>query len=290
MGQDICIGDFSDLPKSCLTGKPVLHFVHANGIPAPTYAPLFAVWEQYFSIERIDFLGMDARYPIDEEWASLTLQVGDSIGAACKKHGVSSVVAVGHSVGAVTTLQVLARSSKNITCAILLDPSLLLNMRAFGWFLARQTNRLPFVGYRLSDKMSPAAKSKYRKDTFESREDAYQKLRHKGLFRAFDEACFMAYLDSGFVDVEGGVKLAISREAEVAIFRTMPMYYWYKKPSVKIPVTLIAGENSEFAKMGSYELIKRHWGIDVVTHQGSHMFPLEFPQSVARLVLASITK
>ncbi|MDO5650731.1 MAG: alpha/beta hydrolase [Moraxella sp.] len=280
---------FDGLPKSKLTGKPVLHFVHANGVPSPSYEPLFAIWEQVFSVERIDFFGTDYRYPIDDNWRGLTHQVSDSIQDACDKHGVDMLVAVGHSVGAMTTLQAMYGNVRHVRAAVLLDPSLLMGRRSFGWFVAKQLDKIPAFHHRVIDKMSPAGKSKHRKDSFVSRQAAYDNLRHKGLFKPFDEQCFGAYIKHGFKDnADGTVSLTIAKSVEVAIFRTIPMTYWYHTPKLPKPVCILAGKDSYFDEIGSYRLANKQLGIPIKYHNGTHMFPLEHPQSTAQMVLDTL--
>ena len=98
---------FAKLPVSQLTQKPVIHFAHANGMPSAVYEPFFAGLTEFFTIEYIPILGDTPGYPVDDQWHSLTQQVIDSVADACKRHGVAQVVAVGHSLGAMCTLQAL---------------------------------------------------------------------------------------------------------------------------------------------------------------------------------------
>lgn len=289
------LAQLDSLPKSKLTGKPVLHFVHANGVPSPTYLPILERLEKHFTIERIDKLGTHPNYPVDNHWQSLTRQVGDSIDDACYKHGVPTVVAVGHSVGAMTTMQTLLANPKPISQAVLLDPSLLTGKNSLLWHLAKtadsKLNRIPALANRMIDKLSPAGKSKYRKDTFNSYDDAYQALRDKPLFRPFDERCFGLYIQHGFVPTaDGKVTLTIPKAVEVAIFRTIPSLYWYKSISPKRPLTIIAGKDSHFTRIGSYKDAEHKFGLTVHYVDGEHMFPLERPDAISDEILATILR
>lgn len=283
---------FDHLPKSTLTGKPILHFVHANGFPSLTYQPLFEVWEQVFTVEFIALFGTDCNYPPDNHWQSLTHQVLDNIDKICKKHGVPHVVAVGHSVGAVTTLQASAIDPTHISQIIALDPSLLMGKNSFIAQCAKiadhALHRLPKYRHYFMDKISPAGKSKHRKDTFDSREIAHDNLRPKGLFKAFDENAFQLYIEHGFLPKDDKFTLAIPKAIEVAIFRTMPSLYWAKSLTLFRPTTLIAGQDSYFTHIGSYHKVANKWGIHVIYTSGTHMFPLEHPNKVSKLVLEII--
>ena len=311
--------DFSKLPKSQLSNKPVLHFVHANGIPVGAYAPLLDILAEIFSIETLDKLGTHPSYPADNHWASMTRQVADSIDDACRKHGVPTLVALGHSVGAVTSMQALLADAKPISHAILLDPSILTGKNSLAYQIAKiadssiesakqfsitdklvnlmhqGSQKLPFNAlhltnepYQFIDKLSPARLSKRRRDTYPSRDAAYESLRDKPLFRPFDKRCFRGYITHGFTDTaDGQVTLSIPRAVEVAIFRTIPSLYWYKDIKPTKPLYIIAGRESHFSQMGSYQALAKS-GLHVHYTDGSHMFPLERPDATAELILMAI--
>ncbi len=283
---------FAALPKSKLTNKPVLHFAHANGMPSAVYEPLFIDLAEFFTIEYIAMLGNHPDYPVDNHWRSLTQQVIDSVQAACNKHGVEQLVAVGHSLGGMCTLQALYRAPKYFSQAVLLDPPWLYGKISLLWHLAKTTDRLPLMNHRLMDKLSPAGISKHRRDIWDSRENAYQSLRGKGFFKHFDERSFVGYIEHGLDErADGKVTLAIPKSSEVAVFRTNPSLYWLTpNRAPKPPVTLIIGEDSIFLKRRFPQQIKSRLGIDYQTHKGGHMFPLEHPESVAEQVLALIAQ
>lgn len=278
---------FDVLPKSILTNKPVLHFVHANGFPAKVYTPLFECWKEYFTLETIELFGTNSNYPIDEHWYSLTLQVRDSIEQACQKHGVSKLVAVGHSVGAMTTLQAISQDPSYVSQAILLDPALLMGGRSLLCYLAKLADKFLNTHYFI-DKLVPASQSKYRRDEFASRQSAYQSLKSKSLFSRFDKRCFELYIQHGIVKKGDKLILAIAKKQELAIFRSIPSLYWLYKPVIYRPTTIIAGNNSYFTHLDSYKKAQQQWQLPVIYTQGSHMFVLEHPLDVAKLVLTTI--
>lgn len=283
---------FAALAVSKKTNKPVIHFAHANGMPSPVYKAFFAELEAFFTIEYIAMLGNHPDYPVDNHWRSLTQQVVDSVKATCEDHQVSQVVAVGHSLGAMCTLQALYRAPQYFNQAVLMDPPWLYGKISLLWHLAKTTDRLPLMNHRLMDKLSPAGISKKRRDVWESREDAHDKLRGKGFFKDFDERSFAGYIEHGLHQrADGKVTLAIPKASEVAVFRTNPSLYWLKpNHSPKPPVTLIIGEDSIFLKRKFPQQIKARLGIPYQTHKGGHMFPLEHPESVSAQVLQVIAQ
>ncbi|MGO1490821.1 MAG: alpha/beta fold hydrolase [Psychrobacter sp.] len=281
---------YAALPVSTLTNKPVLHFAHANGMPSAVYQPFFENLAAFFTIEYIAMLGNTPDYPVDDHWRSLTQQIIDSVRQTCSKHGVTQVVAVGHSLGAMCTLQALYREPKLFSQAVLMDPPWIYGKTSLLWHMAKTIDRLPFMNNYLMDKLSPSGISKHRRDVWESRDDAYEKMRSKGFFKNFDERSFRGYIEHGLHErADGKVTLAIPKASEVSVFRTNPSWYWLApNRGPEVPVTLIIGEDSLFLKRRFPQQVKSRLGIPFKTHVGGHMFPLEHPDSVSRQVLSLI--
>ncbi len=290
MSDKINLQTFAALPVSKITKKPVIHFAHANGMPSAVYQPFFASLAEFFTIEYIAMLGATPDYPVDNHWRSLTQQIIDSAKNTCEKHGVSQVIGVGHSLGALCTLQALYRAPKYFAQAVLMDPPWIYGKVSLLWHLAKTADRLPLMNNRLIDKLSPAGVSKYRRDVWDSRAEAYEKMRHKGFFKNFDERSFQGYIDHALhTRADGKVTLAIPKDNEVAVFRTNPSWYWLApNRAPKPPVTLIIGADSLFLKRRFPQQVKSRLGIPYQTHVGGHMFPLEHPESVAQQVLTVI--
>ncbi|GAF52987.1 LOW QUALITY PROTEIN: predicted hydrolase or acyltransferase [Psychrobacter sp. JCM 18900] len=289
MSDEINLQSFAKLPVSKITNKPVLHFAHANGMPSAVYEPFFRFIKIFLTIEYIAMLGDTPDYPVDDHWRSLTQQIIDSVNSACEKHGVAQVVGVGHSLGAMCTLQATYRQPELFAQAVLMDPPWIYGKVSLLWHLAKTADRLPLMNNRLMDKLSPAGVSKHRRDVWDSRDEAYEKMRHKGFFE-FDERSFQGYIDHGLHErADGKVTLAIPKASEVAVFRTNPSWYWLSpNRGPKVPVTLIIGQDSIFLKRRFPQQIKSRLGIPYETHEGGHMFPLEYPESVSKLVLGLI--
>lgn len=284
------VGAQPELSK--LTQKPVIHFAHANGMPSAVYAPLFAGLEDSFTIEFIPLLGPHPDYPVDDHWHALTEQIIHSVRQACQKHGVSQVIALGHSLGALCTLQAMYRRPDLFTRAVLMDPPWIYGKTSFVWHLAKQADKLPMMNHRFMDTLSPAGLSKKRRDVWDSREQAYDKLRHKGFFKNFDERSFNGYIQHGLVErADGKITLRIPKAVEVEVFRTNPSWYWLTPNEAPIPpVQLIIGEDSQFMKRRFPQQIKRRLGINFETHPGGHMFPLEHPDEVAQRIKQLLTQ
>lgn len=260
-----------------MSARPLIHFAHATGMPSPIYQPLFDALADQYDVIKVANLGVDQRYPIDNHWNSLKYQVIDSI--VTQSQG-RKVIGVGHSLGSVLTLLASYERPELFERIILLDPPLILGKASLQLHYAKYFDRA------LLDKITPAHLSIKRRNHWDSREQAGELLRPKGFYKDFDERCFALYLQYALRDdtVNGGVTLTIPREAEVAIFRTNPSYWWLKQPKPKVPVNMIMGHDSPFYKRGFSDIAQRDFHIPYQVTQGGHMFPLESPDVVAGLI------
>lgn len=274
------------LPVSKVTGKPVIHFAHANGMPSGAYQPMFKALEEKYTVVFIPVLGADeSKYPVDNHWEQLIQQIIDSVKTTCAEHQVKSVIGLGHSLGALCTLRAIYRHPKLFSQAVLLDPPLIGGYRSFIWHLAKIGHKVGFS--QAVDKMSPAGVSQRRRDVWDSPEQAYEGLRHKSLFKHFDERCFQGYIEHGLTQRQDGkYELTFPKSREVAVFRNNPSWYWLtpnRPPAVA--VRFIIGTDSLFLTYKFPQKVKKRLGIAYDTHKGGHMFPLEYPESVAQKIM-----
>lgn len=270
------------------TQKPLIHFAHATGIPSIVYQSLFERLQDDFDICYVPQLGTNLKYPVDNHWQNLTQQVIDNIRHELKQRGQnplqSKVIGLGHSLGSMCTLLASYREPQLFSQVICLDPPLIHGKDSLilHWAKAFSPKTL--------DTITPAHLSLRRRDVWDSREQAYEKLRNNPFYQDFDERCFADYIRHALSDThDGRVTLTIPKAIEVAIFRTNPSLFWLKPnhPPV-VPVKLIVGEDSRFYKKGYPSIIKNRIGIDFEVHQGGHMFPLEYPESTVERVKAII--
>jgi pimeloyl-ACP methyl ester carboxylesterase len=253
--------------------RPELHFAHANGVPSACYAKLFRALEPRFRVRFVPKIGADPRYPVEETCRGVTEQVAHSIRAQCD----GPVVGVGHSLGGITTFMAAHRYPELFERVIILDPPL------FDGLPALMIGLLKAIGR--ADAITPAKKSQGRREHFPSREAVREALGKKALFRAFDRETFEDYLRFGFEDADDGVRLAIPKAVEVAIFRITPHDWWRYR---KLPVrgSLLLGAQSEFRTLGTTPRFARKHGLRHEVVEGSHMFPLEHPLETAASIIA----
>ncbi len=255
--------------------KPLIHFAHANGVPSRVYEKMFSALRDEYDVIYVPLLGPDKRYPVDNNWQSLTQQVIDSI---VRQAQGRPVIALGHSLGAVLSFQAALQRPELFSQVIMLDPPLIMGKDAFVLHMAKLLGMT-----KMLDKMSPAGLSKRRRDHWESREQAAESLRPKGFYANFDADCFRAYIDHALMDdpVRGGVQLTISKWDEVAVFRTNSSRWWLPQSKPQVPVHMLAAAKGPFVPRHYPEILQKKMGVPFSLWDGAHMFPLEQPVEVA---------
>lgn len=255
-----------------------LHFAHANGLPSACYRKMLEPLGERFAVRAGPTLGTDPRYPVDANWRSLTEQIADSIRERCE----GPVIGLGHSLGGLATFMAAHEHPELFSAIVMLDPPVINGPAALMLALMKPLG--------LADRLTPAGKSRRRRELFSSRDEARERLGSKPLFRAFDPECFDDYLRYGFVDVPEGVRLAIPVATEVAIFRETRLNWFPYRSRLRVPGALLAGENSEVTGRGFDERLARRHRLLRVVVPGGHMFPLERPIETARSVVEIIDR
>ena len=242
-------------------------FAHSNGFTAKTY--------RYFleqlapnNITTFDNIGMNTEWA---KWKDFAPQLIRQI----EENHDEPVVGLGHSLGAAVTFFAAEMRPDLFSKVILIEPPIFsFRKRLFIWL---------FTQIGIADRFSPAGAALRRRDFFENREMAYKGLRHKGIFKRFDENCFQDYIDYGFKATENGVTLNYPKALEAKVFSNPP--FFFKNPKLEMPVhfiyskfykTLDRKDITWWKKTFSY--IKFH------EFDGGHMFPLEKPKETAKFL------
>lgn len=257
--------------------KPVLHFAHANGIPSATYQKMLHALSDQYDVVTLPLIGTDPKFPVNNHWSNLVDQLIDSV----EKQGRQrSVIALGHSLGALLSFMAAYKRPELFSMVIMLDPPLINGRHSLMLHMAKLLHK-PTV-----DKVTPAGLSAKRRDHWDSRVEAAEKLRGRGFFAHFDSDCFDAYIRHGLSDAPtGGVTLTIPKAVEVSIFRNNPSWFWLTPRSApEVPAHLVVGQDSQFYQRGFPQRVQRQLGIPFSLSKGGHMFPLERPLETAQLV------
>ncbi len=256
----------------------VLHFAHGNGFPSPCYKQLLQQLGNRFDICFIDRVGHSPQFPVSENWHNLASEVIESI----KTQASQPVIALGHSLGGILSLLAALEQPSLFRAVILLDSPLLGRLKSN---IIRFSKALGMI-----DRLTPAYRSRERRQHWESREQALTYLKSRKLFKAFTEACLNDYIDYGMQKNAEGYSLRFDRKIEYQIYRTIPHILHQYEGKLQIPTALIYGSKSTVVDRLDLRYMKKHYGIKSFETKGTHMFPMEEPIAAANLILEVVDK
>ncbi|EKF74835.1 hypothetical protein A11A3_06370 [Alcanivorax hongdengensis A-11-3] len=252
------------------TGRQVLAFAHANGIPGHSYDTFLAPLADDFDLHIVDRLGHDPAYPVDAGWHSLSLELEAQLAPLRKP-----LVGAGHSLGSVLMYLVAQRHPDWFSALIMLDPPMMNGWHGVMIHLAKLAGQV--------DRVTPAGKSRGRLDFWPDWASVESYFHSRGLFRAFDPRCLKDYLNAGLEPCKGGWRLRFRPEVEVAIFRETPTAAT-RMPRLKVPGAIITGKDSPSPFLHSARRHVRRHGMLHRLAEGSHMYPLEKPEQTLALM------
>ena len=246
----------------------IIQFSHANGFPAKTYTKLFDNLNEY-KISAINNLGENTN-ATEIDWYDLTDEILESV----VKIG-EPVIGLGHSFGGILTLLAAAKKPELFQNIILLDPPLFSSHKRCLISLLRALN--------IEDLVSPAGKSKYRRDHFDSKSQAKSIFKANKLFKNFHPQVLNDYVTHGLTGGKNDIELTISVEKELAVFNKMLTSF--PQDIYKVKCTLVyAAKNPILWNSDLRWISKKFAKVKVIPFPGSHLFPLEYPESTALLI------
>jgi pimeloyl-ACP methyl ester carboxylesterase len=252
--------------------RPILHFSHANGFPAPCYAAMLAPLRRQYRVGWIEAIGTDPRYPPTEGWPLLVAQLIDALE---RDYGGEPVLGVGHSLGGYLSFLAAARRPELFRAIVMLDAPVI------GAFKGRALGAVKRLG--IVDRVTPAGMTRERRSHWSSREEAKAHFRSRRLFRHFSEQCLEDYVRHGLTGAPGRYRLRIDPEIEYRIYRTIPHDMRRELRRLETPAGFIGGTESDVLRrvglgaMRGPRFVKRRV-------PGGHLFPFEHPQLAAAAV------
>ena len=257
-------------------------FSHGNSFPAATYSLLFKnLRSRGFTVKAVDKFGHDPRYPVTNNWPHLVAQLRDFARAEVEKAGEAAFL-VGHSLGGFLSLMCASRHPELARGVLLLDSPLLGGWKATALGAMKRT---PLVG-----SFSPGAISRRRRNTWPSRDEALEHLRHKKAFAKWDEQVLNDYVTHCMHDVNGERVLNFDRDIETAIYNTLPdnLDRLLKRHPLKCPVAFLGGRGSVEMKQVGMAMTTQVTRGRIMMLDGSHLFPMEKPVATAAAIEAAV--
>jgi pimeloyl-ACP methyl ester carboxylesterase len=260
--------------------KPKLHFSHANSYPAGTYRQLFALLGAHYDVEALDMHAHNPAYPVRDGWETLV----DELTAELEtRYGGEPVILVGHSLGGMLSVMAAARRPELARCVVMLDSPVVAGWRARLWQIAK------LLG--LGERLSPARLSARRRNTWPSVDDALRHFASKPLFAAWAPGVLQDYLDAGLEPCPEGVRLRFTREAETAVYRTLPHHIGAMLArGFTVPAGYLAGRTSEENRQAGLAATRALVGEHLRMMPGGHLFPMESPALTASTIREMIAE
>ena len=256
-----------------MSESSTLAFAPANGFPGDSYRRFLDPLSTHYDVSAVSRIGhRPEQYPVDRGWASLAREL-----EAFLEPLPRPFVGLGHSMGGVLLFMVAARRPDWFRSLVMLEPPLINGVAGMGFNLLRRLGQ--------ADRITPAGRSRGRRDHWPDRDEARTYFRRRSLFRRFDPDCLEDYMDAGLEADGDGLRLFFRPEVEAAIFRTTPGNI-SRYPCLSVPGAVVNGAESgdAFHKAGRRHARRHHMRHEV--WPGGHLFPLERPDDSARRVEA----
>lgn len=256
--------------------RELIHFAHGNGFPALCYKQLLNRLEVRFDISFVDRIGHDPAYPVTENWHNLVSEVIASVQTKAQQ----PVIALGHSLGGVLSLLAAIERPDLFKAVILLDSPLI------GPFKSSMVRLAKALG--IIDRVTPAYRTKGRRAYWQNHDQLLRYLRTRDLFKTFTDECLDDYITYGLELKGDGYYLRFDRHIEYQIYRTIPHVIPSYQDKLSVPAALIYGDKSTVVDRMDVRYMKSHFHIKSFKTRGTHLFPMEHPEDVAKQVIEVI--
>lgn len=256
--------------------RGTIFFAHANGFPAGTYRKIFKSLSDDFDVDFTPLLGHDPNLPPNDNWTNIKTELHREIAS---RHS-GPVIGVGHSLGGVLHLLVAADHPELYSHIVLVEAPIISR------FSSHSLRVMKAAG--LIDRLSPSQTTRYRRSVWRSREEVHAHFKAKPKFAAFDPEVLDDYVNSGTVLTEKGFELVFRPQIEARIYRTIPHDLPALRRRISTPLSYIGGSDSREGRMARLGFMRRFFDIDFTTVEGTHLFPMEYPERAALAIKDSI--
>lgn len=280
--QKITLRGWHSIPS----GKPVLHFLHGNGLCGRVYTPVLDLLSADFDLWLCDIQGhgdSDAGTHFLGWNRNADLAV-EAFQAQRAMFGDVAVYASAHSLGGVLTSLIMAKHPQLFRAAALLDPVVFPpGLQAY----MKITEHLRFRAFNTLAKRTLARRSHW-----PDRQAAYASLTGRGTFKGWTADALRAYVDHALRPAdEEGVQLKCPPWLEAAIFSSAADNLWRELRKVQTPVLFLHGRSTyPFVAKSAALWPQRNSHVLAEQVEGGHCFMQQYPQATAQRVREFLSK
>jgi len=265
-GVDVAVHDFGG------DGPPLL-VCHATGFHAWCYEPMLRHLTDRHRCVGVDLRGHgDSRGPdaLSYGWQGMA----DDLLAVIEALGLTDLCAVGHSMGGAAIVLAEERRPGTFRAAWMFEP--ILFPHDYQFHEPERRNRM-------------ADSARRRRDSFPSRDDAYDNYASKPPLDQLDTEALRAYVDHGFADAaDGQVTLKCRPDTEAAVFESSDSGAFELLDQVEMPVVVAVGRDTNGpAEFGESIVGQLRRGALEPHPELSHFGPMERPAELAARVAAA---
>jgi len=217
---------------------PLVHFSHATGLCAGTYAPLAEKLRAHLRIIGMDDRGHgQTRAPADPQKLKNWDIFVDDLEAFLESLN-EPVIAMGHSRGATVSLLLAIKRPELIRALVLIDPTILPFSWMWWWYLAKLTGFARFVPI-----IATAAR---RKSVWPDCAGILEAYRSKAVFQTWKDGFLDAYIRYGTEKTDRGtIRLCCTPAWESKCFAVCPHDIWRFIPQLQKPTIVLHGAESD---------------------------------------------
>ena len=254
-----------------MSHKETIFFAHATGFQGSMYRQFFKNFERSFDVLFFENFGRNPNYPIVDNWSNQAIEVANFL-----KGKETPVIGVGHSMGGILNLLAASQNPGLFKLLVLLDSPIM--MGALGVFL--KLSKL--IG--LVESMSPAKKSRNRKDRWKDRQEAAAYFQNNSFFKKFSPECLEDYLEFGLKEEAGSVTLSIPVKEECSLFNSTPHNLDFLATENLPPIIYCQANRRVVTSQSSINRFVKKFKAQRFLIEGGHMFPMERPESSSEIV------
>jgi len=257
---------------------PLLHFSHANAYPPESYRQLFAWLTPHYKLvagkHRPLWPGSDPS-DMDDGWHLFATDLIDLF----DQQGWRGAIGVGHSMGAVVTLDAAAQRPDLFSALVLVEPVF------FPPTMLEAIAQNPGIGVNL-----PLVKrARRRRNEWKSRQDAFDRFRVKPVFDRLSDEALWDYVNAGILPTHQPhppFTLAFPPAWEAKIYCHPPFDIWQIVPHISQPILAIRAAETD-------TLLSPAWAVwrqiqpsttFIEIAGADHLLPLSHPAQLAQVI------